>query len=99
MRKARVADRYRRRFGVAPLDPSPDELHRIESLVDLEPVAGALRAALRELPASQQWALWLRIVDQHSYRDIARQLGCSEGAARVRVSRGLTRLADLMDVT
>ena len=42
-------------------------------------------------------ALRLRIVDELPYVDIAARLGCSEGAARVRVSRGLTKLAGLLE--
>lgn len=97
VRRKKVADRYRRRFGISELAPTPDELTRIEALVDLEPVKNALHEALGQLPMPQQQALWLRVVDNHSYRDIAHELGCSEGAARVRVSRGLTRLADLLE--
>lgn len=97
VRRKKVADRYRRRFGIAELTPSESELERIEALVDLEPVKDALHDALGSLPVDQQRALWLRVVDNHSYHDIASQLGCTEGAARVRVSRGLTRLADLLE--
>ena len=97
VRRKTVADRYRRRFGIADLTPTADELERIEALVDLEPLRAALRDALHSLPIDQQRALWLRVVDNHSYRHIAGQLGCSEGAARVRVSLGLSRLADLLE--
>lgn len=99
VRRKKVADKYRRRFGITDLEHTPDELERIETLVDLQPIEQALRDAIGELPQPQQQALWLRIVDNRSYRDIAGQLGCSEGAARVRVSRGLTRLADLLEAT
>ena len=98
-RRRRVADRYRRRFGIADHAPSQDELRRIETLVDLEPVAVALRAAVATLPQSQQQALWLRVVEGRPYVEVAASLGCSEGAARVRVSRGLARLADLLEAS
>jgi len=97
VRRQKVADRWRRRFGLIGLETQPDELERIEALVDLEPVRGALRQALGALPAPQQQALWLRVVDDRSYRDIGVELGCTEGAARVRVSRGLTRLAEILE--
>lgn len=95
VRRRRVADRWRRRFGLTSLETTADELERIETLVDLEPVRGALRDALGTLP--QQRALWLRVIEDRSYRDIATELGCTEGAARVRVSRGLTRLAEILE--
>ncbi len=96
-RRRRVADRYRRRFGIADHTPTEDELRRIETLVDLEPFAAALREAVATLPSSQQQALWLRVVERRPYAEVAANLGCSEGAARVRVSRGLARLADLLE--
>lgn len=97
LRRRSVADRYRRRFGISELTHTDDQLSRVEALVDLAPVAESLHQALGSLPEGQQRALWMRIVDRRSYRDIAGELGCTEGAARVRVSRGLTRLADLME--
>jgi DNA-directed RNA polymerase specialized sigma24 family protein len=33
------------------------------------------------------------------YREVAKRLGCSEGAARVRVARGLARLAEILEVS
>jgi DNA-directed RNA polymerase specialized sigma24 family protein len=33
------------------------------------------------------------------YREVAQRLGCSEAAARVRVARGLSRLADMLEVS
>lgn len=97
VRRRRVADRYRRRFGISELIHTDEQLSRVEALVDLAPVADALQEALASLPDGQQQALWLRVVDRQPYATIADHLGCSEGAARVRVSRGLTRLADLME--
>jgi DNA-directed RNA polymerase specialized sigma24 family protein len=37
------------------------------------------------------------VVDELPYDEVARRLGCSEGAARVRVSRALTRLAETLE--
>jgi DNA-directed RNA polymerase specialized sigma24 family protein len=39
----------------------------------------------------------LRVGHDLPYAEVARRLGCSEGAARVRVTRALTRLADLLE--
>ena len=97
IRRRRVSDRYRSRFGFSELELAPDEIDRIESLVATEPLRDALQDAVGSLPPAQRQALHLRIVDQLPFSEVATQLGCSEGAARVRVSRALTRLAGLME--
>ena len=48
-----------------------------------------LDEALDELPAGQLEAIRLRVVDELEYDDVARELGTSTEAARVRVHRGL----------
>lgn len=97
VRRQRVADRYRRRFGLQSLAVSEDDLARIEELVDLAEVRAALDRAVAALPDGLARAVRLRVCDERSYPEIAAELGCSEGAARVRVSRALSRLADLME--
>ncbi len=94
VRRERVASTARRRLGMQPLQPTTEDLERIETLVDLEPVRQALTDAVAALPASQRDAVRLRIGDSLPYAEIAHRLGCSEGAARVRVSRGLRVIAD-----
>lgn len=52
--------------------------------------------ALNRLPGEMRQALELRVADGLAYGEIATRLGCSPGAARTRVSRGLAALrADL----
>lgn len=46
-------------------------------------------SALAALPASQRRAVELRVVHDQDYGVVARELGCSPGAARIKVSRGL----------
>ena len=43
------------------------------------------------LPAEQRRALELRVIEQLDYEEVAGRLGCSQNAARLRVSRGLAR--------
>jgi RNA polymerase sigma factor (sigma-70 family) len=43
-------------------------------------------------------AVRLRVVDELGYAEIAARLGCTEGAARTRVHRGLARLSTLLEV-
>lgn len=73
-----------------------DDLERVEAMVDFVPLAEALRAAAATLSDRQFEAVRLRVATGLSYADVASALGCTEGAARVRVSRGLARLAVLM---
>ena len=51
-----------------------------------------LSAALAGLSDEQREAIALRVVEEREYDDVARRLGCSEGAARGRVFRALGRL-------
>ena len=51
-----------------------------------------LDEAMAELPASERDAVELRVVDGLPYDAVAAGLSTSEGAARVRVARGLGRL-------
>jgi RNA polymerase sigma factor (sigma-70 family) len=51
-----------------------------------------LDEAMAELPASEREAVELRVVDGLPYDVVAADLSTSEGAARVRVARGLGRL-------
>lgn len=94
IRTERVSDRARRRAGMPRLELSPDDIERVERLVDLTATASVLRRAVDALPRGQAEALRLRVAEGLPYREVASRLGCSEGAARVRVSRGLTALAD-----
>lgn len=97
VRRRKVADRYRRRFGLASMAVVDGDLTRVEELVDLGAVRDALDDAVAELPPALAVAVRLRICDERSYSEIAQRLGCSEGAARVRVSRALSRLAEDME--
>lgn len=97
-RKQRVADRYRRRLAIDVALSTDDDLDRIDDGIDMHDVRAALPAALDTLPRGQAEAVRMRVVQQLSYREVAAALSCSEGAARVRVSRGLTRLAEILEV-
>lgn len=54
----------------------------------------ALWAAVRTLPSGQRSAVTMRFLGDLPYREIARVLGCTEGAARQRVREGLTKLKE-----
>jgi RNA polymerase sigma factor (sigma-70 family) len=99
-RRGRVSAKARERLGMpTSAELSDDDLQRIEELIDLRGVAGDVRRAMAELPVSMRDAVSLRIVDARPYPAIAAELGCTEQAARLRVSRGLRRLATTLQVT
>lgn len=56
-----------------------------------------LERALAELPPSQRQAVELRVVHDLAYEAVADQLEISPTAARIRVSRGLSRLRTSID--
>jgi RNA polymerase sigma factor (sigma-70 family) len=97
IRTQRIDDRARRKLGVERIELDDRELRRIEELTDLAPVRARLEAALAELPPDSAQAVRLRVNEELPYSEVARRLGCSEGAARVRVARALTRLANAME--
>ena len=83
----------RRRIGLSREELPPEDYERIEELVDLQPIREALVEALGSLAEEQRDALRLRVIDGLAYPEVARRLGVAEAAARQRVSRGLRRIA------
>jgi RNA polymerase sigma factor (sigma-70 family) len=92
-RAGRVARTARMRLGIPAREVSPDDFERIEDLVDFAPLRAALAEALETLAEDQREALRLRVIDGLSYTEVAARLQCAESAARQRVSRGLRRMA------
>lgn len=86
-----------RRLGMSVPALDEDSVARIETLVDTRDERAAVAAALATLPAAERNAVELRVVDELDYAEVARRLSCTEGAARVRVHRGLARLNRLME--
>jgi RNA polymerase sigma-70 factor (ECF subfamily) len=98
----RVADHERgraqqRRFlSRRTLNGLNDDL--LETLIRSEDYE-RVRNAVQQLPSRQREIVLLRYVAELSFRDVARVLGVSEGAARMRINRALRRLAEEMGVT
>jgi RNA polymerase sigma factor (sigma-70 family) len=92
LRKERAEDRARRRLGLLRVDLDDEAIGRIESLVDFSGLKAGLREAMADLPSDQGNALRLRIGLDLPYAEVADRLGCSVGAARVRVSRALATM-------
>ena len=99
IRNERIEDRARRRLGLERVELDDEALRRIEELADLAPVRERLDAALAELAPDSAEAVRLRVDAELPYAEVARRLGCTEGAARVRVARALTKLADSLEAT
>lgn len=78
------------------------EYDRIEDLAASRALREAIGQALADLTTAERDVLRLRVVEERSYRDVARELGISEQVARARTSRALrtlrrsTRLERLM---
>ncbi|MEX0985343.1 MAG: sigma-70 family RNA polymerase sigma factor [Actinomycetota bacterium] len=95
-RRKRVDDRAQRRLGIDRVAVDDEAIERIESMVDLTPIREELKRALRSLNRTLRDAVYLRVAEGRPYSEVAEALGCSEGAARVRVSRGLASLSEAM---
>jgi RNA polymerase sigma-70 factor (ECF subfamily) len=88
-RRGRVEDRARRKLAFEPEVLDDDDLARVDEL------AGAGQGVLQlveQLPERQRKAVRLRVLAGREYREIARELECSELVVRQHVSRGLARL-------
>jgi RNA polymerase sigma-70 factor (ECF subfamily) len=63
----------------------------------LDATRAELTAALATLSEPVREAVKLRVVDERPYAEVARKLKISEQAARARVSRGLSALAEVLE--
>jgi len=86
---ARLEAGARRRLGM-PFQH--DEIGDADRRVDGSASRDGLLTAVSELPISQRQALGLRVVRELPYAEVAKRLGCSPAAARIRVSRALRAL-------
>lgn len=92
-RGGRIDGAARKRLGI-PERPLPlEDYERIEELVDFAPIREAMVEALAQVAEEQREAMRLRVIDGLPYAEVATRLACSEQNARQRVSRGLRKLA------
>ena len=96
-RAGAVEARARRRLGMPERTVNDDDYDRIEELIDFQLLGEALGEARSTLPHEQREAVRLRAVDGRSYPEVAAELGCTEPTARMRVSRGLRRIASELE--
>jgi RNA polymerase sigma factor (sigma-70 family) len=88
----RAEQRARARLGM-PLHSYEVDFEDAGDRLDAERLAPELGEALHALPAGQRRALEFRVLDDLSYAQVAAALGCSEVAARIRVTRALGTLS------
>ncbi len=91
----RIETRSRQRLGM-PIRSYELDTDASNDRLDAEQLTPALTAALDTLPPSQRQAVELRIVHELPFKQIARTLGCSEVAARIRVTRALGTLSRVL---
>lgn len=87
----------RRRFldeSYRPIGPLPDyELGITDDTVHYgREVAAAIRIALRQLTPEHRELLWARLLEGVPFSDLADRYGITEGAVKMRFSRGLREL-------
>ncbi len=96
-RRGAIEQRALRRLRLERPPATPEALAEIEHRAGLRELRGELATALAQLSEPVRSAVALRVVEELPYGDVAQRLGISEGAARVRVSRGLAALGELLD--
>ena len=95
-RNGKVDAAARRKLGMPERDLPPEDYERIEDLIDFAPIREALAEALETLSPDQREAMRLRVIDGLGYAEVAERLKCTEQNARQRVSRGLRKIALLL---
>jgi RNA polymerase sigma factor (sigma-70 family) len=88
----RIESAARERMGLPVASAECEDYERVDERSEANALAPVVRHALRALPADQRRAVVLRIVHQLPYDAVAGRLGCSQNAARLRVSRALRAL-------
>jgi len=88
----RIESAARERLGIPAAWAECEDYEAVDERMAATSLAPLLRRAVRALPAEQRRALELRVVQQMDYEEVAGALGCTQNAARLRVSRALRAL-------
>ena len=83
----RIESAARERLGMPTAWAECEDYEAVDERMSAHALGPALRLAVRALPTEQRTALELRVVQQLDYEEVAGALGCSQNAARLRVSR------------
>jgi RNA polymerase sigma factor (sigma-70 family) len=89
IRKRALESKGRMRLGIPTASGEDPAYEAVEERLSF---SSAVLRAFADLPGPERELLILRLVEERPYRDIARRLGCTPVAARIRVSRSLRRL-------
>ena len=92
----RIESAARERMGLQASYAECEDYERVDERSEVNALTPLLRHAVRALPADQRRALELRVVHGLPYEAVAGRLGCSQNAARLRVSRALRALTTQM---
>jgi RNA polymerase sigma-70 factor (ECF subfamily) len=92
----RIESAARERMGLPAMAAECEDYERVDERSEMGALEPLLRRAMRALPEEQRRALELRIVHGLPYEAVAGRLGCSQNAARLRVSRALRALTTQM---
>jgi RNA polymerase sigma-70 factor (ECF subfamily) len=88
----RIESAARERLGMPTAWAECEDYDAVDERMVAISLAPLLRHAIRALPTEQRRALELRVVQQLDYEEVAGALGCTQNAARLRVSRALRAL-------
>jgi RNA polymerase sigma factor (sigma-70 family) len=91
----RIETAARERIGLQA-SVEADGYERVDDRSEAGALAPLARSALRALPADQRRAFELRIVQELPYDAVAGRMGCTQNAARLRVSRALRAVTTQM---
>jgi RNA polymerase sigma-70 factor (ECF subfamily) len=81
--------------GEHPHD-TPDQGVTLDERMEQHELAGVIQQALSELPAEQRLAVILCDIQGFEYSEIAETMGVSLGTVKSRISRGRSRLLELL---
>jgi RNA polymerase sigma-70 factor (ECF subfamily) len=87
------ARRLRHESPGLPDDRADDTARPVTRQAEDRDLRAAILEAIGELPRRQATAVLLHIVEERSYEEISRAMGCSETTVRVHVLRGRAKLA------
>jgi RNA polymerase sigma-70 factor (ECF subfamily) len=97
VRRGIVERRATRKLGVQVPELDDDDYERVIELAGLSTMRTIVAAEFEQLRCDQREAIRLRVIDEMPYPEVAACLAISEATARARVSRGLRKLALLLD--
>ena len=97
LRRGSAERRALEKLGLERPPADQELLAEIEERARLDVLRSELAVALATLSEPVREAVRRRVVDEQPYPEIARALKITEQAARARVSRGLSALADVLE--